>query len=144
MREHEWDIAGTCRSADKKDFYGSLFPLPFDGTQATEEICDALNKATHLLISIPPQPSGDVVLKNFGSKIAECEKLKWIGYISSTGVYGDTQGKWVDESASTQPVTKLNMLRVEAENQWLNMAKEYFQIKYRGSCVLIFSTKLSL
>ena len=67
IQGHEWDVAGTCRSVDKKDFCGSLFPLLFDGIQATEEICDALNKATHLLISIPPQPSGDVVLKNFGS-----------------------------------------------------------------------------
>ncbi|MDC1153259.1 SDR family oxidoreductase [Nitrospinaceae bacterium] len=138
MHVHEWGIAGTCRSVDKKDFCGSLFPLPFDGTEATEEICDALNKATHILVSIPPQPSGDVVLQNFGSKIAECKKLKWIGYISSTGVYGDTQGKWVDESASTQPITKLNMLRVEAENQWLKMAKKYGLPIMVFRCVAIY------
>ena len=64
--------------------------------------------------------------------------MKWIGYISSTGVYGDTQGKWVDESASTQPVTKLNMLRVEAENQWLNMAKEYGLPVMVFRCVAIY------
>lgn len=118
----EWGVSGTCRSIEKKDSDFTVFP--FDGTNTTNEIDEALSKATHLLVSIPPQLSGDVVLQLFGSKIAECENLKWIGYISSTGVYGDTQGDWVDESSPLQPETELNGRRVEAENQWLTMAKQ--------------------
>lgn len=122
LHSQEWNISGTCRAKDKENSSKELSVFPFDGTDATEEICNALSKATHLLISIPPQPSGDVVLQNFSSQISECKNLKWIGYISSTGVYGDTQGKWVDESSPLQPETELNVRRVEAENDWLKIA----------------------
>jgi nucleoside-diphosphate-sugar epimerase len=124
MHSHEWNISGTCRAMDKEDSLKDFSVLPFDGIHATEEISNALSKATHLLISIPPQPSGDVVLQKFSSQIAECKNLRWIGYISSTGVYGDTQGGWVDESSPLQPLTELNLRRVKSENGWLNMVKE--------------------
>ncbi|MBN4079746.1 SDR family oxidoreductase [bacterium AH-315-C08] len=133
-RKHSrnWKVSGTCRETAKIDLLGNLPTLPFDGTCATEEICDALAKATHLLVTIPPQPSGDVVLENFSSQIAQCKNLEWIGYISSTGVYGDTQGEWVDESSPLQPVTELNVRRVEAENGWLSRVKE------NGCPVMVF------
>ncbi len=121
MRAQEWTVSGSCRAIDNKDSLKELSVFPFDGTHATEEIRNALSKATHLLVSIPPQPSGDVVLQKFSSQIAECKNLEWVGYISSTGVYGDTQGKWVDESSPLQPATELNERRVEAENGWLKM-----------------------
>jgi nucleoside-diphosphate-sugar epimerase len=132
MRAQDWTISGSCRAIDEKDSLKELSVFPFDGTHVTEEICDVLSKATHLLISIPPQPSGDVVLQNFSSQIAECKNIKWIGYISSTGVYGDTQGKWVNESSPLQPETELNVRRMEAENGWLSMVKE------NGCPVMIF------
>jgi nucleoside-diphosphate-sugar epimerase len=124
MHAQDWTVSGSCRTIDKKDSLKELSMLPFDGTHVTEEICGALSKATHLLISIPPQPSGDVVLQNFSSQIGECKNLEWIGYISSTGVYGDTQGGWVDESSLLQPATELNVRRVEAENGWLSLVKD--------------------
>jgi nucleoside-diphosphate-sugar epimerase len=121
MRSDKWNISGTCRAKDRESALKELSVFSFDGTDATEEIRNALTKVTHLLISIPPQPSGDVVLTNFASQIAECKNLQWIGYISSTGVYGDTQGEWVDESSPLQPETELNIRRVEAEKSWLKM-----------------------
>ncbi|MFT4577264.1 MAG: nucleoside-diphosphate-sugar epimerase [Nitrospinales bacterium] len=132
MRAQEWTVSGSCREIDNKDSLKELSVFPFDGTHATEEIRNALSKATHLLVSIPPQLSGDVVLQKFSSQIAECKNLKWIGYISSTGVYGDTQGEWVDESSPLKPETELNIRRVEAENGWLSLAKE------SGCPVMIF------
>ncbi len=119
-----WSISGTCREKDKKISSENLLTVPFDGNKATEEIRDSISKATHLLVSIPPQSSGDVVLQNFGSQIEECENLQWIGYVSSTGVYGDTQGEWVDECSPLKPLTELNVRRVESENGWLNMVKK--------------------
>jgi len=132
MHTHGWNISGSCRAMDKEDSLKDLSVLPFDGIHATEEIRNALSKATHLLVSIPPQPSGDVVLQKFSLQIAECKNLEWIGYISSTGVYGDTQGEWVDESSPLQPVTELNKRRVEAENGWLDMVRE------NGCPVMVF------
>ena len=55
----------------------------------------------------------------------ECKKLQWIGYISSTGVYGDTRGEWVNESSLLQPETELNVLRVKAEEKWLKLVSKY-------------------
>ena len=121
MRSSKWNISGTCRAKDRESSLKELSVYSFDGTHATEEIRNALTKATHLLISIPPEPSGDVVLKIFSSQIVECKNLQWIGYISSTGVYGDTQGEWVDESSPLQPKTELNVRRVEAEKNWLKI-----------------------
>jgi nucleoside-diphosphate-sugar epimerase len=122
MHAQGWTVSGSCRAIDRKDSLKELSVFPFDGAHATEEVRKAVSKATHLLVSIPPQPSGDVVLKNFSSQIAESKNLEWVGYISSTGVYGDTQGKWVDESSPLQPATELNERRVEAENGWLKIA----------------------
>ena len=132
MQAQDWIVSGTCRAIDKKDSLKELSIFPFDGTHVTEEIRNALSNATHLLISIPPQSSGDVVLQKLSSQIAEYKNIEWIGYISSTGVYGDTQGEWVDETSPLQPETELNVRRVEAENGWLSLVKE------NGCPVMIF------
>ena len=127
-----WSAYGTCRTADKKVCLVNLPILSFDGTHPSSEIFEALNKATHLLVSIPPQAFGDVVLKNFSSHIAKNKNLQWIGYISSTGVYGDTKGEWVDESSPLKPTTELNVRRVESESAWLKMASQ------NGCPVMVF------
>tara|TARA_Y100001936_G_C16093723_1_gene689330 strand:+ start:12342 stop:13238 length:897 start_codon:yes stop_codon:yes gene_type:complete len=128
----KWIVSGTCRTKDKKVSLKDVITYSFDGTHACKEILEAISDATHLLISIPPQISGDVVLKNFSSDIAKNKNLEWIGYISSTGVYGDTQGKWVDESSPLQPSTELNERRVKSELAWLKMARE------NGCPVMVF------
>jgi hypothetical protein len=127
-----WHISGSCRSSDKQ----SLIPVKnsylFDGTGSSSEISESIHSATHLLITIPPQPSGDVVLGNFSDEISKAKHLQWIGYISSTGVYGDTQGEWVDETAALHGSTDLNRRRIEVESAWLKMAKD------NGLPVMIF------
>jgi len=132
----EWDFSGTFRPVGKNDSQLGSNHLPFDGGNATPDINIALSKATHLLITIPPQPSGDVVLQNFDSKIRQCRNLQWIGYISSTGVYGDTGGEWVDETSLLQPETELNFLRVKAEEEWLKRSYNFPVMVFR--CVGIY------
>ena len=127
-----WTVSGTCRVTDQRVCLTNVPLFSFDGTHASKEIFQSLSKATHLLISIPPQTSGDVVLEKFSSHIAKNKNLQWIGYISSTGVYGDTQGEWVNESSPLQPATELNVRRVESELAWLKMAKQ------NGCPVMVF------
>lgn len=59
---------------------------------------EALSRATHILSSVPPGDDGDPALTLWGDTI-RASNARWIGYLSSTGVYGDTGGAWVDETA---------------------------------------------
>lgn len=117
-----WKISGTCRDIQSKGVLQEEIQIySYDGTHATEEICLAIKQATHLLISIPPKTSADPVLEQFGYEICNCDHLKWVGYISSTGVYGDTQGEWVDEASPLKPITKISHNRIKAESDWLKL-----------------------
>ena len=87
----------------------------------------ALATATHVLISTPPTPElGDPVLVNFGNLLKKYRKnIEWIGYLSSTGVYGDHQGLWVDESSQSIALGGQGQLRLAAENEWRSFAEAY-------------------
>ena len=101
-----WLVSGSCR--DPKAITSikkiGVSAYLYDGKSVSPKILDAIHKATHILISIPPQKSGDVVLQHCGSIFLKSKHLKWVGYISSTGVYGDSKGEWVDE---TSPLNQL-------------------------------------
>lgn len=86
-----WTISATTRD-------GRIGTLPFDDRPA---VLTALGKATHILSSVPPVADRDPVLDTYGEALALCG-AHWLGYLSSTGVYGDTGGAWVDEGARLQ------------------------------------------
>jgi nucleoside-diphosphate-sugar epimerase len=127
-----WDVSGTVRGEQENSRAKNISVCSFDGSRPTTEISEAISHATHLLITIPPQPSGDVVLENFAEEISRARQLQWIGYISSTGVYGDTQGEWVDESSPLLASTDRNRQRIEVESAWLKIGKDH------GLPVMIF------
>jgi hypothetical protein len=77
----------------------------------------AITGATHILSSIPPDASGDPVLTAYAADLAASGA--WLGYLSSTGVYGDTGGAWVDESAPTGIGRRTD--RATADRGWLNL-----------------------
>ncbi|WP_214477147.1 SDR family oxidoreductase [Mesorhizobium sp. dw_380] len=118
-------IVGTTRSPDKFEALrqAGISPLRFEGV-LTREIGDALKKTTHLVISVAPEEAGDPVLNAAREAIAEMPALAWIGYLSTVGVYGDYGGAWVDEGAACRPVSKRSVMRVEAEQDWLELGKE--------------------
>ena len=120
-----WEVSGTVRGEQDDSSAKNISVCPFDGSHSTTKISEAISSATHLLITIPPQPSGDVVLKNFAEEISRARNLQWIGYISSTGVYGDTQGEWVDESSPLLASTDRNRQRIEVESAWLKIGKDH-------------------
>jgi nucleoside-diphosphate-sugar epimerase len=84
-------------------------------------------KPTHLLISTPPAvDSGDPVLKEFASYLHSIRSsLQWVGYLSSTSVYGDHQGRWVDENTPPENPSPTGKLRLAAEKAWLDWAAAY-------------------
>ena len=80
-----------------------------------------IQDADFILISIPPIDDEDIVLKNF-KEIIKKTKTKWITYLSATSVYGNHDGKWVDESSETKPTSINGIKRLKAENQWLQFS----------------------
>lgn len=113
-------ITGTTRSPDKFDALrdAGIAPLRFDGAM-TGEIAAALADTTHLIVSVAPEETGDPVLHAARDTLAAMPALRWIGYLSTVGVYGDHGGAWVDETAECRPVSGRSRRRVEAERDWL-------------------------
>src|SRR5690606_32306995 len=117
---------GTTRSDAKAQDLRALGMTPhfFDGGELSPGLVDALGATTHLVVSIAP---GDVdpVLARASRTIAEhMPALRWIGYLSTVGVYGDHEGAWVDEDSELRPTAQRSQERLAAENEWLQLGKE--------------------
>ncbi len=93
-----------------------------DGTLRFEQADAALAAASHVLSSVPPDAEGDPVLRRYGAALAG----KWLGYLSSTGVYGDTGGAWVDESVAADRGRRAN--RNMADAAWLALGARVFRL----------------
>ncbi len=83
---------------------------------------DAVAAATHLLSTVPPDQTGDPVLARYAEAIAAAANLRWIGYLSSTGVYGDRGGARVDEATTPAPSSERGRRRLAAEPAWARFA----------------------
>jgi len=106
LRADGWQVIATRRAADPD-------VLAFDDS---DDVRAAIASATHILSSVPPdEAGGDPVLARYGALIAD-SPARWIGYLSSTGVYGDAGGAWVDESSATG--TGRRPARVAADAAW--------------------------
>ena len=117
----EWTVTGTCRTTEKAALLRDmgLGAVLFDRDRPVER--QILNRVTHVLVSVPPDPLGDPVLARHGEDIAATSGLSWLGYLSTTGVYGDRGGGWVDETAQLRPTGERGRRRVVAERGWLGL-----------------------
>ncbi len=118
-----WTITGTTRSVQKAK------ELQRSGLQAVvwpdADMADHLAKATHVLVSVGPNAEGDPVLRGVKDQLrAAAGTIKWLGYLSTTGVYGDHNGGWVDEATPLAPSTQRGHFRMEAEAEWQQLAKQ--------------------
>lgn len=112
--------AGTTRSSAEAVRAAGIESLAWSADDGlTETMRVVLGEATHLLISAAPDPDGDPVLKALGPDIAALmPRLEWSGYLSTTGVYGDRAGDWVDEDSPVIPRQPRSVLRLAAERAW--------------------------
>jgi nucleoside-diphosphate-sugar epimerase len=83
----------------------------------------AISTATHLLSSVPPSTTGDPVLALYGRAIESAPLLRWIGYLSSIGIYGDRNGAWVDEETTPAPASDRSRRRMAAEESWRRVGR---------------------
>ncbi len=116
-----WRVIGTTRSPDKAAALAAegIEPVIWPGS----DMAPHLAEATHLLLSAAPDDDGDPVLSALRDQIA-AQRFDWVGYLSTTGVYGDHQGGWVDETTPLTPSTRRGRQRVRAEGQWQALADE--------------------
>ncbi|MGI9355772.1 MAG: SDR family oxidoreductase [Rhizobiaceae bacterium] len=124
-------VAGTTRSKENFSYLESadVQPLLFDYETVTPHLRHVLAETTHLVISIAPprqeystmpdQTVDPVLLALGNSSLAEIAPgLRWIGYLSTVGVYGDHDGAWINEEAPVNPTSERSRQRVRAEDEW--------------------------
>jgi len=110
-----WRVIGTTRDEAHIPFIreAGAEPVVWPGT------LPSLDGVTHLLISTAPDEVGDPVLATLGDEIAaRAGQFDWVGYLSTTAIYGDHQGDWVDEGTPPAPVAERGRWRLLAEQQW--------------------------
>lgn len=127
----DWTVAGTSRDGD-----GGALRFNRDHAMSPS----AFAGVTHILVSIPPDAAGDPVLDRHRADIAAItdrrhlagrpaghrrSELRWLGYLSTTGVYGNRGGGWVDESGELRPSSERSSRRGRAEQGWLGLWREH-------------------
>lgn len=116
-----WRVIGTTRDPERVEHMTEIGvePMLWPGS----DMSDALADASHVLVSIAPNETGDPVLEELSTDLSNASHLKWLGYLSTTAVYGDHQGGWVDEGTALAPATKRGQWRVDAELGWAELAQ---------------------
>ena len=120
LRASGWEVSGTSRDA------GVMRELAADGILGTTLEEAVIPPGTsHLLCTIPPGEAGDPVILSHAKHIAAVRGLGWLGYLSTTGVYGDREGKTVDESDAPAPGNARSRRRLAAEQAWLDLGRAH-------------------
>lgn len=115
-----WRVAGTNRGPrGGEPAPAGVEAFVLERGRPLRDPAAALAGTTHLLCSIPPDAEGDLVIACHAAHIAALPDLVWAGYLSTTGVYGDRGGDWVDEDSPLLPTSERSRHRVAAERAWL-------------------------
>ena len=123
LMAHGWKVSGTTTSAKKRDFLKKcgIDAFLFDRTHSIPDPFNTFADVTHVLLSVPPNNDGDPVFNMHGADLAALKNLEWIGYLSTTAVYGNQNGSWVDEKTPPAPSSRRGSLRLKAEEQWQSL-----------------------
>ena len=113
------EITATVRTPAKAELLmqNGIRARVFSPDHRDHAIAQDIAESEAILVSVPPQPSGDPVLAAFAETILATPKLRWIGYLSTVGVYGDHAGGWVDEATPVAPREGRSRIRAEAEQR---------------------------
>lgn len=120
-RAQGWAVAGTCTSEEKARRLreSGIDAHRFDGTVALPS--EVFGEATHVVCTIAPGEAGDPALRTCRALLG---RIHWLGYLSTTGVYGGHDGGWVDETTPTLPTLPRSRQRLAAEQGWRDLASE--------------------
>ncbi|MBA2653277.1 MAG: SDR family oxidoreductase [Tatlockia sp.] len=122
LAKSNFKVIGTTRDEEKLEkAHSSNYQLIH---YQDSDLCSYLKSSSHILLSAPPTlERGDPVLADYGDELKKLSLLKWLGYLSSTSVYGDHQSGWVNELSPSLSVGKQGQLRLQAEKDWLNFSQ---------------------
>lgn len=118
-----WQMSASCRDEDKAKWLTdhAITPLMLDGTPLSAA---ALDGVSHILLSAAPSDDGDPALPLLRPALETMAgQMKWLGYLSTTGVYGDHDGAWIDEDTPRGPLGERGQRRVNAETAWGGLAE---------------------
>lgn len=134
QQESAYSIVGTTRDLERRDalINRGIEAHIFDYQHPLIDPLHVLKGVSHILISTPPGDDGDPAFLAHADDILKLPDLKWVGYLSTTGVYGDRDGEWVDENSELRPSSKRGTRRVKAEEQWRSL------LESRGLPVHVF------
>lgn len=123
LRARGWALSATCRDAEKQAALKAenISPLLLQGAPLSAA---ELAGVTHILLSAAPTEDGDPALPLLQDALTALEtKPQWMGYLSTTGVYGDHKGAWIDEETPPGPLGARGQRRVAAEKAWGALAE---------------------
>ena len=135
LQRKGWRVSGTCRDAGKQVELNDLgiAAVIFDRDRPIRGVADTFRDVSHVLSSVPPDDHGDPVIDAHGGDIAAASaQLDWIGYLSTTGVYGDRAGDWVDEASTLAPSGLRGRRRVAAEQAWRGLPQPAHLFRLAG------------
>lgn len=122
LNREEWQITGTSRSAEGA---ASITEQGFEGVRF-DQFKTIPSTVTHIMSSVPPDAEGDPVLRRLAEQLAR--PFEWIAYLSTTGVYGNHDGAWVDEDTPLTPNTERGTRRLLAEQAWSQYSAQIFRL----------------
>jgi nucleoside-diphosphate-sugar epimerase len=124
------EVTATVRTTAKAEELGrrGIAARVFSSSSIDPLIADDIKSSDAILSSIPPNESGDPVLSSFTGAITGDSRPRWIGYLSTIGVYGDHLGNWVDETTPATSEKPRSQLRIAAEQAWLALGAQVFRL----------------
>lgn len=127
LMQRGWSVGGTTRDPEKRDMLKArgIDAHLFDYECPLPDPVFVLDGVTHLVISTPPGDDGDPAFLMHAAEILQLPSLQWVGYLSTTGVYGDRNGDWVDETSEVRPNSKRGSRRAKAEEQWFSLCRSH-------------------
>jgi len=122
-----WSIGGTTTDPDNCEFLRDhgIDAILFNQSHPISNIENYLKDTTHILLSIPPNEYGDISYETHGHELCHLKNLEWIGYLSTTAVYGNQDGNWVNEETPPAPTSRRGSQRLIAENKWYEFYKRH-------------------
>jgi nucleoside-diphosphate-sugar epimerase len=135
LAAENWHMQATCRDDDKaaKLAARNITPLHLNGAPLASDVVapdvlapEILDGVSHILLSAAPTEAGDPALPLLKDALAQsASQIDWLGYLSTTGVYGDHGGAWIDEDTPRGSVSARGQRRVEAEAAWAALAAQH-------------------